>query len=294
MAEVIQTTAAVTSQVGGRRRSRRAGLGVGFWVAVGWIGVVAFCAIFASVLPLAPPNQPDVLHRLAPPFSPGHLLGADTLGRDELSRLAYGARTSMIVSVGAVAIGWVVGGLLGTVSGTFRRWFSSLIMGVSDVLLAFPGLVFLLALVAFVGQSLTSVTLAIGVLSIPVYVRVARANALSVAQRDYVLAAKAQGASARRILISEVLPNTVLPVAAFGLLALGTVIVLEGGLAFLGLSVPPPTPSWGNMIADGVSYLTTDPSLALIPSGAMFLTVLAFNIAGDALRRRLDIRGTQL
>lgn len=277
-----------------RRARRLGGLGVGFWVAVAWIAMVVLSAVLATVLPIDAPNQPDVINRLATPFHSGHLLGADTLGRDVLSRLIYGARASLIVSLGAVAIGLVVGGALGTVAGTFGGITSAVIMAGADILLAFPGLVLLLALVAFAGQSLLTVTVAIGFLSIPVYARVARANALGVAQRNYVLAARALGATHWRILRSEVVPNTILPVSAFGLLALGTVIVIEGSLAFLGLSVPPPTATWGNMISDSLPFLTTDSYLAIIPSAAMFLTVLAFNVAGDTLRRRLDVRGTQL
>jgi peptide/nickel transport system permease protein len=154
--------------------------------------------------------------------------------------------------------------------------------------------VLLLALVAFVGQSLLAITLVVGFLSVPTYARVARATTLAVAQRDYVLAARALGATDRRIVVGEILPNVILPLAAFGLVALGVVIVLEGSLAFLNLSVKAPDPTWGSMIAEGRRHLDRTTHLALVPSVVMFLTVLAVNFVGDALRSRFDVKGSSL
>jgi peptide/nickel transport system permease protein len=247
-------------------------------------------AITASWLPLADPEDQDLANRLAGPFTAGHLLGTDGLGRDILSRLAYGARVSLIISVAAVSIGMVVGGSIGMVVGYVRGRAEGVVMWAINVLLAFPGLVLLLGLVAFVGQSLTAITLVVGFLSIPTYARVARATTLTVAQREYVLAARSLGASRGRILVREILPNVVLPVAAFGLVALGVVIVLEGSLAFLGLSVKAPDPTWGSMIAEGRRHLDQTAHLSLVPSIVMFLTVLAVNFVGDALRSRFDVR----
>jgi peptide/nickel transport system permease protein len=167
-------------------------------------------------------------------------------------------------------------------------------MWAMNVLLAFPRLVLLLGLVAFVGQSLLAITLVVGFLSVPTYARVARASTLSVAQREYVLAARALGASRWRILRREILPNVVLPVAAFGMVALGVVIVLEGSLAFLGLSVKAPDPTWGSMIAEGRRHLEESAHLSLVPSAVMFLTVLAVNFVGDALRSHFDVREASL
>jgi peptide/nickel transport system permease protein len=163
-----------------------------------------------------------------------------------------------------------------------------------NVILAFPGLVLLLVLLAYVGQSLTVISLVVGFLSIPVYTRVARANTLAVAQREFVLAAHTLGASRVRQLFREIAPNVVLPVAAFGLVAMGVVIVLEGSLAFLGLSVEAPTATWGGMIAEGKRHLSEAPHVALIPSATMFLTVLSLNFVGDSLRRRFDVRESNL
>jgi peptide/nickel transport system permease protein len=268
--------------------------GVVFWLAVGWLGLVAVVAATARWLPLADPDDQDLVHRLAPPFTAGHLLGTDGLGRDILSRLAFGAQVSVLISVSAVAIGLVVGGAIGLAVGFVRGWVDSVTMWAVNVVLAFPGLVLLLGLVAFVGQSLTAITLVVGFLSVPIYARVARATTLAVSQREYVLAARVLGASNRRIMVEEVLPNVVPPLAAFALVALGVVIVLEGSLAFLGLSVEAPNPTWGSMIAEGRQHLSTTTHLAFIPSVVMFLTVLAVNFVGDVLRSRFDVKESSL
>jgi peptide/nickel transport system permease protein len=276
------------------RRARRDRRGVLFWLALGWLGLVVVVAATARWLPLPDPDDQDLVHRLAPPFTAGHLLGTDGLGRDVLSRLAFGAQVSVIISVSAVSIGMVVGGAIGLAVGFVRGWVDSVTMWAVNVVLAFPGLVLLLGLVAFVGQSLTAITLVVGFLSVPIYARVARATTLAVAQREYVLAARVVGTSNRRIMVEEILPNVVPPLAAFALVALGVVIVLEGSLAFLGLSVEAPNPTWGSMIAEGRQHLSTTAHLAFIPSVAMFLTVLAVNFVGDVLRRRFDVKESTL
>ena len=273
--------------------ARHRGKGLAFWLAVTWLLLVLVCAFFADLLPVADPLRPDVAHKLALP-SGSHLLGTDGLGRDMLSRLVHGARVSVVVSLTAVGVGVVVGGTLGTIAGFVRGWFETLLMALVNVILAFPGLVLLLVLLAYVGQSLTVIALVIGLLSIPVYTRVARANTLAVSQREYVLAAHTMGAGRVRILAREIAPNVILPVLAFGMVAMGVVIVLEGALAFLGLSVEAPTPTWGAMIAEGKRHLSTAPHVALIPSVAMFLTVLALNFVGDVLRRGYDVKEANL
>lgn len=281
---------AVATPVGKRRRKN----GVVFWLASGWLAFVVFVAITASWLPLADPEDQDLTNKLAVPGSSGHLLGTDGLGRDILARLAFGARVSLIIAVAAVTIGMVLGGGLGIVVGYVRGRLDSVTMWALNVVLAFPGLVLLLALVAYVGQSLLAITLVVGFLSVPTYARVARATTLAVAQREFVLAARALGARNRRIILGEILPNVVLPVAAFGLVALGVVIVLEGSLAFLGLSVKTPDPTWGSMIAEGRRHLNETTHLSLVPSVVMFLTVLSVNFVGDALRSRFDVRESSL
>lgn len=276
-----------------RRRLRR-GRNVLLKLATGWLMLVTVAAITASWLPIPDPESQDLANRLAGPFTEGHLLGTDGLGRDILARLAFGARVSLIISVSAVSIGMVVGGAIGMVVGYLKGVVDAVVMWAINVLLAFPGLVLLLGLVAFVGQSLLAITLVVGFLSIPIYARVARATTLSVAQREYVQASRALGASRGRILVREILPNVVLPVAAFGLVALGVVIVLEGSLAFLGLSVEAPAPTWGAMIAEGRRHLDETAHLSMVPAAVMFLTVLAVNFVGDSLRSRFDVREATL
>ena len=276
-----------------KRRRRRHDRGVVFWLAVGWLIVVASSAILANVLPIANPIRPHVIDKLAMP-SWAHPLGTDGLGRDTLSRIIHGARVSLVVSLTAVTLGILVGGTLGMIAGFVRGWFEATLMAVINVILAFPGLVLLLVLLAYVGQSLGVISLVVGLLSIPVYTRVARANTLAVAEREFVLAAHTMGASRIRVLFREIAPNVIMPVLAFGLVAMGVVIVLEGSLAFLGLSVEAPAATWGGMIAEGKRHLADAPQVALIPSAAMFLTVLSLNFVGDGLRRRFDVREAKL
>ncbi|MQA15543.1 MAG: ABC transporter permease subunit [Pseudonocardiaceae bacterium] len=271
------------------QRPGAARYGIVFWLAVAWLVIIGCCAAFAQWLPVGDPEEINVRDMLLAP-SAEHLLGTDGTGRDVFARLVHGARVSVVVSLAAVAFGMLVGGTLGIMAGFFRGRFETVVMAVVDVILAFPGLVLLLALVAYVGQSLTAIALVIGFLSIPIYARVARANTLSVAEREFVLAARAMGAKRRRLLVSEVAPNVVLPLLAYALVATGVIIILEGSLAFLGLSVQPPTPTWGSMIAEGKRHLDTDPHVAAFPAVVMFLTVLSLNLVGDRLRNRFDVR----
>jgi len=269
------------------RRTRR--LGRLFWLALGWLIFVFAVALLADVLPLPSPTDMDMLERRAP-ISVEHWLGTDGLGRDELSRLVYGARISLIVGLCAPVIGLTFGGALGMLAGYFRGRFESLVVGSMDVLLAFPPLILALAVTAYLGQSILYLTCILGVLGIPAFMRVARAATLTLARREFVIAAQALGASHARILLRELLPNVMLPLLAFFLLAVAVTIVVEGALSFLGLGVPPPISSWGSMIGEGRESLDVAPWLAFIPAIAMFLTVLSFNLVGDTLRALTDPR----
>jgi peptide/nickel transport system permease protein len=269
------------------RRTRR--LGNLFWLAAGWISFIVLASIFAGVLLAHSPTDMDMLERRAMP-SLVHWLGTDALGRDELARLLYGARISLIVGLCAPMIGITIGGALGILAGYFRGRFETLVVGSMDVLLAFPPLVFALAVVAFLGQSVFNLTCILGVLGIPAFMRVARAATLSLAEREFVVAARALGASHARILLHELLPNVFLPLLAFFLLGVAVTIVVEGALSFLGLGVPPPASSWGSMIGEGRESLEIAPRLAFIPAVTMFLTVLSFNLVGDTLRALTDPR----
>jgi peptide/nickel transport system permease protein len=282
--EIDVAEEAVTQPV---RKGRR--LGMLFWAAIGWLVFVCAVAVFANLLPLPSPTDMDMLERRAP-FSTEHWLGTDGLGRDELSRLIYGARISLVVGVCAPVIGLVFGGALGMLAGYFRGRFESLVVGSMDVLLAFPPLILALAVTAYLGQSIFNLTLILGALSVPAFMRVARASTLTLARREFVIAAQALGATHARILLRELLPNVMLPLAAFFLLGVAVIIVVEGSLSFLGLGVPPPISSWGSMIGEGRESLEVAPRLAFLPAAAMFLTVLAFNLVGDTLRALTDPR----
>lgn len=280
------------------KHQRKGKLGVLFYLSLAWIVIVLIWAVFADILPIQDPNhqeRPLGENARIPPFTDGHILGTDGLARDVFARVVHGARVSVIISVTAVAAGMIFGGLLGLTAGYIRGRYESLVMGAVNTLLAFPGLVLLLALVALLGQNLLAVTAAVAFLSIPTYTRVARATTLAVSQREYVLASKALGAKRWRILMREIAPNVALPIAAFGLIALGTIIVLEGTLAFLGLSVQAPQATWGSMIAQGNRYFSEgDYYLTLIPAAVLFFTVFSLNYVGDAMRNRLDVREAQL
>jgi peptide/nickel transport system permease protein len=269
------------------RRKRR--LGILFWIAIGWLGLIVALAILAPLLPLPSPTDMDMLERRAP-FSAEHWLGTDGLGRDELARLIYGARVSLTVGLFAPMIGMIIGGGLGLLAGYFRGRFERLVVGSMDVLLAFPPLIFALAVTAYLGQSIPNLTFILGVLGIPAFMRVARAATLTLARREFVIAAEALGATHARILSRELLPNVILPLLAFFLLAVAVTIVVEGALSFLGLGVPPPMASWGSMIGEGRESLEVAPLLAFLPALALFLTVLAFNLIGDTLRALTDPR----
>ena len=269
-----------------RRRRQLGGL---FIASVAWIALVALGAIFADLLPIPSPTDIDMLGKRALP-SAEHWLGNDQLGRDELARLIYGGRISLTVGLLAPVIGVTIGGALGMLAGYFRGRLETFVVGGVDVLLAFPPLVFALALTAYLGQSILNITLVIGILGIPAFTRVARAVTLSLSEREFVTAARALGATHSRILLRELLPNVALPLVAFFLLGVAVTIVVEGALSFLGLGVPPPAPSWGSMIGEGRESLDIAPWLAFLPAGVMFLTVLAFNVVGDTLRALTDPR----
>jgi peptide/nickel transport system permease protein len=258
---------------------RRRRLGPLFWAAIGWMTFVFLAAALVGLLPLPSPTDMDMLERRAP-ASFLHWLGTDGLGRDELARLIYGAPI----------IGITIGGALGMLAGYFRGRFESLVVGSMDVLLAFPPLIFALAVTAYLGQSLLNLTCVLGVLFIPAFMRVARAATLTLARREFVIAAQALGATHARILLRELLPNVFLPLFAFFLLGVAVAIVVEGALSFLGLGVPPPISSWGSMIGEGRESLEVAPRLAFIPAVTMFLTVLSFNLVGDTLRALTDPR----
>ncbi|HYW25043.1 MAG TPA: ABC transporter permease [Terriglobales bacterium] len=268
-------------------------LGVSFWLPAGWLTLITVIAVLAPVLHMPDPNLQDLANRGGSPGA-GHLLGTDGLGRDMLARLVWGARISLTVGYASTLLGMALGTLLGMAAGYVRGRPEAVIVAAMDALLAFPALVLILAITTFVGHDLRIIVGVIGFLGIPAFARVARANTLALAQREFVLAARAMGASEVRILGLEILPNIVAPVLTFGLLAVAVAMLAEGALAFLGLSVPPPNASWGAMIAEGRSDLDTWPQTSLIPAAVFFLTIFALNLAADRLRRAVEVREARL
>lgn len=263
-----------------------------YWLSIVWLVLVVSAALLAPVLPLG--EASDSARTLAEPIlarpslSGGHLLGTNNLGLDMLARTIYGARVSLLMSVVAVTIGMVIGGGIGTVAGYLKGRVDTAVGIGTNVLLAFPPLVLLLTLAAVMPRSTRNLAVALGVLAIPVNIRLARANVIAVAQQEFVLAASSIGASKRRIMVRELLPNVAIPLISYGLIIVAVVIVAEASLSFLGLGVQPPEPSWGNMIAEGQNGMfEANPHLVLVPGACLFLTVFSFNVAGERLRQRL-------
>ena len=266
-------------------------LGPLFWIALAWVAIVAILAVIANWLPLPNPNYQNYAAINA---SPGihHILGTDDLGRDLLSRIIFGARVSLVVGFASVAIGMLIGGTLGLISGFKGGRLDIALNAGSFVILAFPAIVAVIAIVAFWGQTLAKITIIIGVGTIPIMFRVVRASSLAFVNRDFVIAARTLGATSTRIVFREILPNVIPAAVSFGLITVAGVIVLEGSLAFLGLSVALPTPSWGNLISEGTANgnLSINPYILMWPALAMFLLLLSINLIGDRLRQRFDIR----
>lgn len=266
-------------------------LGWVFWVSIGWVGLIVLLAILAPILPID--DYKTTSADIRQPPSPEHWFGTDTLGRDIFSRVIWGARVSLTVGVASVLFGLLIGGTIGVVAGFFKGKVEGFLMWAMDVLLAFPALLLALAIVAFRGpenRDLSTVIFAIGIVAIPPIARLVRAATLVHSQREYVTASRALGTGNGRIIWKEILPNVMLPVLSFSIIGVAVAIVAEGGLAFLGLSVEPPTPTWGGMINDGRQALQTEPYISLIPCAVMFVTVLALNLAGDRVREYLDVK----
>jgi peptide/nickel transport system permease protein len=273
-------------------------MGWGVKLATIWLILICFGAIFADFLPLKDPNYQGFIYGLAqtnenPSFT--YLFGTDDLSRDIFARIIYGARVSLVVALSAVSFGIVIGGFFGSLVGFLRGRLDTVVMAGVDVILAFPGLVLLLALVTFLQtRNLLVISLVIGLLSIPPYTRVARANSLSISRREFVTAAEAIGTKRFTILRREIIPNVLPSLFAYAMVAAAFIIVLEGSLAFLGLSVQPPTATWGAMINQGRKDIRLVLHPVLFPSAAMVFTVLSLNTVGDWLRARSAVRGSAL
>ncbi|MER5276478.1 ABC transporter permease [Streptomyces sp. NPDC002809] len=259
------------------------------WISYGWLLTAVGLAVIAPLLPLPSYATPAGLPRLGPGFdSFALLLGTDDLGRSELSRVISGAQVSLVVSACAGVFGFVVGSFVGLTAGYFRRRLDTGIALLTDVMLAFPPLIFLLAIASVVTPDIKTVALGLGIVGIPTFIRLARANTLSWSTREFVRAARNMGAGHRRLLFKEILPNVIPPLAAYLPVVMASMIVAEGSLSFLGLGIPSPRPSWGGMISSGQSALSDSPHIVFVPSLCIFFTVFALNQVGDHLRGRLD------
>ncbi|MEE9250321.1 MAG: ABC transporter permease [Alphaproteobacteria bacterium] len=256
-------------------------------------GAVVLSFLVAAVLaPLIAPFDPTAVDwgAVRKPPSALYILGTDELGRDLLSRLLWGARASLLAGVVSVAIGFTVGVPVGLISGYLGRWVDSVVMRLTDALLAIPFLILAIALAAFLGPSLTNVMIAIGVSTTPIFIRLARAQTLAVKVEEYVEAAKAIGASHGIIVLRHVFPNALPPLLVQATLTIATAIIAEASLSFLGLGQQPPAPSWGSMLNVARNFMYQAPWMALWPGMAIFLVVLGFNLLGDGLRDALDPR----
>lgn len=279
-----QPVARVTTATQVRRefaRNRFAMVGAGFIVLIVAAGLLA---------PLIAPYDPirqSLLSRLEAP-SAEHWLGTDEIGRDEFSRLLYGARTSLFIGFVGTAGGILLGSIIGLISGYFGGWTDTLAMRVVDVMYAFPGILLAILIVAIMGPGLTNLMIALTIWGTPTLSRIVRSVILSLKEQEFVQAAEAIGATRARIILRHLLPNTTAPIIVYATLGVAGSLLTAAGLGFLGIGVQPPTPEWGAMLSTGRGYLRDAPYLMVFPGVMIFLTVMSLNLIGDALRDALD------
>ena len=269
------------------RSLRRQGLAVAAGLA---LVAAVLAAVLAPVLPLVDPDTVDTPNRLRPPGSPGHALGTDEFGRDLLARLVWGARVSLLAGVATAAASMLVGVVLGVLGGFYTGWVETVVMRLTDVLMAFPYILLAIAIVGGLGPGLRNAMLAIAIVGFPIYTRLVRSIVLSLREREFVEAARALGATDPIILGRHILPHLLSPVIVAFSLDVGFKILATAGLSFLGLGTQPPTADWGSMLATGRQFVILSPHVALLPGLAIFVVVLALNLVGDALRDVLDPR----
>lgn len=283
----------------GRRRQRRGRrIDVGTILAAGWIGLLVVCAIVADWLPLAESRDPSKT-LLTPSMQPPNLfsehpLGTDGQGLDILGGIVYGARVSLVVGIGGVLCGVLVGGAIGMIAGYLRGKTDTAVSVLSDTLLAFPPLILLMALVAVLEPNVRNVSIALGIMVVPTYIRLVRANTMRLANREFVTASRSLGAGGPRIMVKEIAPNLVLPVLSYSFMVVAVLIVAEASLSYLGLSIPRPEPTWGNMISAGQADFQEFPYVVLVPGAVLFLTVFSLNRIGETARELWDPAASKL
>jgi len=259
------------------------------YLSIAWLVIIIGSAVFASVLPIASYSVPIGPPRTPPGFgSLDTLLGTDSLGRSMLSRVVYGAQVSLVIGAVAGLVGFAIGSLFGMIAGYFGKRVDGVISLLADAMLAFPPLILLLALASILTPSVQTILFGLGLLAIPSFIRLSRANTLAWSSREFVRAAKNMGAGNGRILFREIMPNVIAPLASYLPIVVAALIVAEGSLSFLGLGIPPPQPSWGGMINDGKDAIATSPHLVFVPALVIFFTVFALNQVGDHLRTKYD------
>lgn len=269
------------------------------WLCIAWLAVLIIAAILAPLLPLG--EHEDVSKALTTPtfvqpFSDGaHPLGTNNNGLDMLARALYGARTSLSISILAVLIGSVVGGFIGVVAGFYRRAVDSVIGILTNALLAIPPLVLLIALSTVLDPNVRNIALALSLLTLPSMVRLARANTIAYAQREFVMAARLMGAPKLRIMVRELVPNVLPAVMSLAVVLISVLIVVEASLSFLGLGIAQPAPTWGNMISEAEGgVMEAHPFIVLVPGAFLFITVFSFNLLGEKAQKRWDPRSAKL
>jgi peptide/nickel transport system permease protein len=269
-----------------------------YWLAVAWLALLAAASLAAPVLPLAEgSNASRALAEpiMARPALDAHVLGTNNLGLDLLTRVIAGARLSLLISVGGVLLGMVVGGALGMLAGYLKGAADVATRIPVNALLAFPPLILMLALASVLTPDARNLVLVFGLVLVPVNYRLARASTIAFSQRDFVTAARTMGARRIEVLGRELLPNVALPIASYALVLIPLMVVAEAALGFLGLGVPPPQPSWGNMIAEGQGgVFEANPHIVLVPGIALFLTVLSLNLVGERVRSRWERQEVQV
>lgn len=286
MAPAVQAQAAVrtpATEFWRKFRKQKLALGAGAFVLL----LVLAAVIAPWIVPFDAENFFDYDAINATP-SWTHWFGVDSLGRDIFSRVLMGARISLAAGFLSVALGAVVGTFMGLMAGYYQGWWERITMRISDVLLAFPGMLLAIGVVAILGSSMVNVIVAVAVFSVPAFARLVRGNTLAIKQMTYVEAVRSVGASDWTIIMRHILPGTISPIVVYGTMRIGTSIITAASLSFLGMGAQPPTPEWGAMLNEARADMVLAPHVAIFPALAIFLTVLAFNLLGDGLRDALD------